>query len=471
MKVFLVAVNNERFPYPVPPLGASYIGKAIEQAGHDLEFLDLCFATGDGQAALLERLAAFEPNLVAFSIRNFDDVSFIKQTSYLPRIIDLAQALRQHSPAPLLLGGSGFSIMPRLLLEATGADWGVLGPGETAIAPLLAALEKGGSPEPIPGLCWLEQGELRQNPKAPGAFSQEAGYDLIDLEAYASAGGLVNVLTKRGCPFKCAYCTYPAISGTSTFARDPAEVVRDLAGLAERGLEGPVFFTDDIFNHPRAHAAELARQLAQADLGLDWYAFASPRGFDEELAELFVRARCRGLEFGTDAAHADTIKGMQKEFGVADITRSIAACNQVGLPAAHYMIFMGPGESQTSFEATLELFDQNRPSAVIGFVGARIFPETPLYQRALADGLINAEEDLGEPKFYLSPQLEVDQVTKRLKDLAQSDRLWQVPGLGPPPDKAMLERFFKAGYRGPVWDLIDPKVMRRYRPPRGGGLK
>ncbi|MDT8447836.1 MAG: lipid biosynthesis B12-binding/radical SAM protein [bacterium] len=461
MKVLLVAVNNEHFPYPVPPLGASYIGQAVASAGHELTFLDLCFAPGEGAAELEAAITDLEPQVVAFSIRNIDNVSLIQQTHYLPRILRLIQLCGQLSPAPRILGGSGFSIMPQLILQLSGAQWGVVGPGEGSILSFLDALAQNQPMTQVPGLCWIEGETWHQNPKTAAAFDQPAGYGLIDLEQYEARRGLVNVLTKRGCPFKCSYCTYPAISGTATSTRPTASVVRDLAALKERGLKGPVFFVDDVFNHPTHQAAELAQALIKARLDIGWYAFASPRGFDQRLAELFRESGCLGLEFGTDAAHPKTLAGLQKDFSPQDIRRSIEACNQAGLPAAHYLIFMGPDEDEESFEATLELFEQHRPTAAIAFLGPRIFPNTQLAQRALADGLIDRTDDLREPRFYLSPKIGQEPVRARLQQLAQGDSFWQVPGLGPAPNQALLNQLFERGYRGPAWDLLDPQVVRR----------
>lgn len=83
MDILLISANRERTPYPVFPLGLSYLAGPLAERGHRLKVLDLCFAD-DPESAVSTALDEFTPNAVVLSIRNIDNVTFPRSRSYLP---------------------------------------------------------------------------------------------------------------------------------------------------------------------------------------------------------------------------------------------------------------------------------------------------------------------------------------------------------------------------------------------------
>src|SRR5512136_592309 len=114
MKVLLISANRELTPYPVFPIGLSYLASPLAAAGHRLEALDLCFAD-DPVGAVREALERFTPAAVVLSIRNIDNVTWPASRSYLDGIRGVVAACR--GKASVILGGSGFSLMPVEILE------------------------------------------------------------------------------------------------------------------------------------------------------------------------------------------------------------------------------------------------------------------------------------------------------------------------------------------------------------------
>ena len=149
MNILLISANREMNPYPVFPIGLAYLAGPLARAGHRLRVLDLCFAD-DAETAVKQVLKEFVPDAVVVSIRNIDNVTFPASRSYLDEIRSVVGLCRRE--ASVILGGSGFSIMPVELLEKLGGDYGVVGEGEEVLVELVSALSRGESHHSLPGV-------------------------------------------------------------------------------------------------------------------------------------------------------------------------------------------------------------------------------------------------------------------------------------------------------------------------------
>ncbi len=454
MRVFLVSVNRESSPYPVAPLGASYVAGAARMAGHEVELLDLCFSR-DVEGDIDRAIRRFVPDLIGISIRNIDNLTFPASVSYLDEIQAAVAALRRASRAPVVAGGPGFSIFPGPLLSLLNLEFGIIGEGEEAFCLLAEHLGNETEVPDLPNL--IRQGDvvLRGARKvAPFTENGLPARDLLDNARYIEMGGTANLQTKRGCPFQCAYCTYPHINGPCLRLRPPAEVVDELASMVVGSELDQVFFVDDIFNWPPDHAMGICEEIIARGLRVEWTCFATPLGMTPQLAQAMKRAGCRGVEFGTDTASPSMLRALGKPFSQEEIRIASHACRQAGLPDAHYLVFGGPGETSESINETFAFFEDLMPRAVLAFLGIRIYPNTPLHRIAVSDDVIPAEDDLLFPRFYFSPRLGADKLKARIGSHAELRPNWVVPGLGIRSGPALLAALRRIGYRSPLWDLL-----------------
>ena len=146
MKVLVFATNREKFPDPVFPIGASYIAEAVRDAGFDVNILDACFSD-DIYSDLKNALLTLKPDIIGFSIRNVDNISFPIAETYLPYYKDCVKIVRENSNAKIVLGGSGFSIFPEQYMEELKADYGIKGEGEFQFIEFLKKAEMGNYPK------------------------------------------------------------------------------------------------------------------------------------------------------------------------------------------------------------------------------------------------------------------------------------------------------------------------------------
>ena len=217
MRIAFISANREKLPDAVIPLGILSV-MAATPAQHEKLFWDLCFEP-DPLATVARNLRESQPDLVAIGLRNLQNMDYTNITANLDAYRAIIRTVRANSPAPIVLGGGGFSVMPQGLMEDLGADYGIAGEGERAFPQLLDELAK---PEPaldgVDGLYYRANGIVR--------FAGHSGRFLAldDLprpdrsvlpERYYTEYGIESLQTKRGCPLRCDYCTYPLIEGTA----------------------------------------------------------------------------------------------------------------------------------------------------------------------------------------------------------------------------------------------------------------
>ena len=430
MKVLLVATNRERSPYPVAPLGALCVAAAARAVGHDVTFLDMG-TERKPQKALRKALAAEKFQAVAFGIRNLDNCWSFAPRLYFDEVRDLAETVRQQFGGPLILGGTGFSVSPQGWMRRLQPDCGVIGEGERAFPELLARLEAGRPLEGIEGVILRAGNDGRDTAPARAIESLAQlpmpAHELCRYPRYLRRGGFVGVQTKRGCPFKCAYCIYPKLEGRRYRLRPPEAVADEVESVATRSKQRHFFFVDSVFNDPRSHALAICRQLTRRRLPVQWSAFCNPTGFDAELAHAMKEGGCNGVEFGLDVASDKMLAALNKPFGQKETRIALQAAHDADLPFAIYLLFGGPGETWADVEDTQNFLNScPRANAVFATIGIRVYEGTPMADVAVREGQVKSDQDLFEPAYYLSPGL-ANETEKNLDRIARRCAEWTSP--------------------------------------------
>jgi len=448
VRILLVSVNRVKVPYPVYPLGLDYVAAGLDEA-HQVELLDLI--DSPDEAPLVEAIEAFAPELVGISLRNIDNTDSADSRGYIDELCRAVAAVRSASRAKVVLGGAGFTLFPAALLARAGADYGVVGEGER-FAALVDAVDKGLATAGLEGV--IEAG--RPGTPAPPPFGGRLGRLLPAAGGrpvpYLARGGMLNLQTKRGCPFSCFYCTYPLIEGRRLRRIEPGQVGAEARALEAAGARY-LFMADSVFNSDHAHAAAVAEAMRAAGVTVPWGAFfaplAAPDGFYQSLAE----CGCTHVEFGTDTLSAAMLRTYRKAFTAADVLATHRAAVSAGLHVAHYFMLGGPGEGEGTLDETLTAAEQLSKSVCFFFCGIRIYPGTELHRIALEQGQLRAGDDLLEPVFYRPERIDPAEVIARVRQRG-GGRLDWVIGAGGQQTERILERMYARGRTGPLWELL-----------------
>lgn len=425
-RVLLVSTNTERQPYPVVPNGLAAVASSLDGAGHDVRLLDLCFARSP-VAAATEAARRFSPDVIGVSVRNIDNSDAVALQHYTPEAAAVVRALRKAAPqgCRLVAGGAAFGVAPEALFAELEVDYAVAGDGERASVALVAALARGADPGVIPGLVRSHAGEIAFSP--PG---EEADLDSlptpslsrwVDLKRYQRHGATVPVQTKRGCVYRCVYCTYRNVEGFGYRTRSPALVADEIAELRRDAGVRHVDFVDSTFNSPPGHAIEVCEEIERRQLGvqLDTTNF-TPATAPRELLSAMRAAGFRTLGITAESASDAVLDRLEKGFTAAKAREVAERVERAGIRTLWIFLVGGPGETDATLEETLSFaaWRLGRGDAVYLTVGLRIYPGTTLHRIALDEGVVGANETLLSPSFYFSPGLRFENAITRLRRFA-----------------------------------------------------
>ena len=424
-RVLLVSTNRERSPQPVVPNGVACVASALDAAGHDVRVVDLCFAS-DPERAMREAVAALNPDVIGVSVRNLDNSDALALRHYTPEAAGMLRTLRTLAPdATVIAGGAAFGVAPQSLFRELDVDYAVAGDGERASVALIDELAAGRTPGAIPGL-------VRQSGDGGSAFTppgEAADLDSLprvhmhrwlDLKAYERRGATVPVQTKRGCVYKCVYCTYRNVEGWGYRLRDPLLVAEEIAELHHEGVRH-FDFVDSTFNSPPGHAIQVCEAIVARNLRvqLDTTNF-TPAAVSDELLAAMKRAGFRWLGITAESASDPVLARLEKGFDAAKAHTAAERIEAAGIGTLWIFLLGGPGETPETVEETLRFaaWRLGRGDAVYLTVGLRIYPDTTLHRIALNEGVIEPGNALLAPSFYFSPSLDFVATVERLRRFA-----------------------------------------------------
>lgn len=450
MKVLLISANVTLSPYPIYPLGVSMVAAALVKAGHTVQQSDFLMQNSSLEA-ISKEVQRFEPDLIGISVRNIDNVNLMNEQYYIQNVRNIVSAVKEVSDVKVLLGGSGFSLVPELILQATGADYGIIGEGELLAVEFANNAEQGVYPA-----------ERLIGPAQPlaGSDIKSALYDKELIQFYLNSGNIASIQTKRGCAYKCVYCTYPLLEGTTLRRREAREVVDDIETLRDSHNTGYVFFVDSVFNDDEGAYLEIVDEMLRREIVIPWTAFIKPGGLNDDIVERMKKTGFAAAEVGTDAASDRTLRKMGKSFTFKDVIECNDLLVRHGIATSHFFMFGGPGETEETVAEGIQNILGLKKCVSFIFMGIRILPNTPLARLAIKENIISSSDGLLEPTYYLSPGLDKAWLEKTLTDAFSGVRHCVFP---PDAMEESLLMLHKLGYSGPLWDLLIPGERSRKR--------
>ena len=442
----LISANRLADPYPVYPIGISYLRTYLKEHLDwlDVFLLDMNLISVENLETILKETP---PDYIGISIRNIDGANSLDKTSFIPGYSEIMKAVRRNSKAPVIMGGAGFSIFPAILFDLLKPDYGIAGEGEESLRQLLTALESGGDISGIEGLISNEKGIL--NPHKNYLNSLNLSFDENLSDFYWEKSGMLNIQTKRGCCYHCIYCSYPIIDGRKVRTLDTDLIVGTLERLSRDKGINYVFFTDSVFNIHNDYNAELAEKIIKSGIKINWGAYFSPHNLTEDLLSTFKRAGLKHIEFGTESLCTEQMHRYGKTFSFEDVLLNSERCLKYNIYYAHFLILGGIGETEKTLRETMENSKKIRYTVFFPYIGMRIYPGTALQAMAIRDGIISPHDSLLEPTYYLSNDFNLEEC-KRMT--AETGKAWVFPD-DPLADDIDLMRVVKKK-KGLIWEYL-----------------
>ena len=406
MRVLLLqAYLGRKEQLVVFPLGICYIATALSNSGHDVRALDLNLC-GDPFTDLEKELRAFRPEVVGISLRNIDTTQKKDIFYYFKTLRPTAQLIKKVDPSiKTLIGGAGFSMFATEIMEkVTEIDMGVYLEGEESVVNLLGSIS---NPQKVKGIFCRDKGKIvftgpEELPDVERLPIPRR--DFFEVNRYidpAYVFSSIGIQTKRGCPLRCAYCTYPFLNGKRTRLRTPQSVVDEIEYLADRFGVKNFTFADSVFNIPSGHAEGICREIIRRKVNqkVRWTAWFEIKGFTEGILYLAKEAGCYGISFSPDAASDESLKALGKGIKEEDIYRSLEIAKSAkGVWFGYSFFCTPPGQDLRGFLKTVKLFFAvnlmllGKGNANISWI--RVEPQTRMHTIAINEGVLKREDTL-----------------------------------------------------------------------------
>jgi anaerobic magnesium-protoporphyrin IX monomethyl ester cyclase len=347
---------ERKFVELYPSLGLLTLGAYLRDQGVEVSLCDLTFARD--ARPVTTRLRTFHPEVVGVHTKTLTH----------DRAIEVAQRARAEG-AFSVAGGPDAATRSQEYLDA-GFDAVVPGEGEGALADLARRVHGGEDLSGIPGLIIRREGRLVRGPHRPFLRDLDSlplpAWDLVDMEGYlgrwerSSGERRAAVLTSRGCPFDCSWCSKPTF-GRTFRQQSPERVIAELRALKDEYHVDYIRFCDDVFGVSRPWIDRLLTLLIAEDLHLRWECLAR---VDLLKPELLRRMRTAGLErvyVGVESGSQKMLDLMNRGTRLAQVERTADALRKEGIRQFWFLMLGYPGETLEDIEATLQLFRRFSP--------------------------------------------------------------------------------------------------------------
>jgi putative variant cofactor biosynthesis B12-binding/radical SAM domain protein 1 len=412
-------------PEHVYPIGIVRLAGILVDLGHKVEILDMNMAA-DPFGSLKERLLDFQPELAGLSLRNIDPLGN-RTSSLIPPFVTAVRMVKALAPeVRLVAGGSGFSLFSeRVMRELPEIDYGFIGEAESSFPALVASLDAGAAPE--------SKIVTPSTPLDLHKYDPPARH-LLDPTPYLSINSYVppiGIETKRGCPYRCAYCVYPQLQGSRMRKRSPASVVDEMESLYREYSVPSFHFTDPVLNIPDGHLEDICREILRRKLQIRWSGFMREDHIHEKNIALFEKAGCECFFFSADGLCDEALKVLQKDQDERDVLKAAKLAAGIDVVSVYHFMVNVPGETQKTIEKGIGLlehiYDLHAAKKNLGAVvlnNIRILPGTAMEKIAISEGVIGPDTDLLYPVYYNPKPFETLRYRLQTLNLERNVFMW-----------------------------------------------
>jgi magnesium-protoporphyrin IX monomethyl ester (oxidative) cyclase len=426
----------ERVEFLSQNLAIGYLAGYLEREGHNVSAID---ALVEGENRLVDvqtkwghiKRAGLLYEEIVERIRKETEIIGITApfTHHAIIVRELSTALKKALPSvKIILGGVYPSTMPEKALSE-GVDYIVKGEGEIPIAKIAC----GEDPAQIQGVWFRDKdGNIVGNGTAEMVYNLDdipyPAWHLLPMEKYhrLSSRGRVGeraatVITSRGCPFNCTFCSVHAVYGWTWRARSPQNVIDELKLLRDKfGIEHIEFEDDNLTLDIRRAEVIFDSMIG---LGLAWSCSNGIRvdKLDRKLLVKMKESGCRVLNLAFEHGDPEMLKIMDKKLDLEKVEEVTSICFELGIPMVGFWVICHPGETRERFERGLKFAKKLKDRGMYGF-GVHLawpFPGTRLFRMCKENGWLtypDVDERLIFPgPFYIEcPEFDAAEASRRM---------------------------------------------------------
>lgn len=384
MKILLTYISgmpDRHDPYmSLLPTGICSLHAFLREAGFDAVLANF---SGWTTADISRQLSDLKPDIVGIS----------QWTHNRHASMELAGLVRKLVPgSTIIMGGAHATFSFKgILHKDSPVDCVVLGEGEETLLEIVRHCQVGAELHNVCGLACLRDGKVFvTSPRSP-----LANLDLLPLAAsYLDHSIGVDIelqsefiITSRGCPSACHFCSSPKFWQRKVRFRSPENIVDEITYIRDR--YGLIYFSlrDDTFTVDRARTIEFCRLLIDRRLHVMWNCQSRVTSLDEELLVWMKRAGCECIQLGVESGSPRILAQLGKSITPLQVEQAAGLIRKVGINLSIYLITDVPGETEDDVRQTIDLVRRIRPDD--GYVSPlAYFPGTQLFEDAVASGIV-----------------------------------------------------------------------------------
>ncbi len=360
---------------PYPPLGILYLSSHLRALGFDAEIYDSTFGSRRELFSILDSAPAGVVGIYG---------NLMTRANVLA-IVERAKA----SGWLVMLGGPEPANYAEEFLSA-GADLIVAGEGERAVEMLARAGFDRDRWRSIPGLVFrCEKGGLVRTAAADLIRDLDAqpwpDREQLDMERYLSAWrgrhgvGSVSVITARGCPYKCSWCSH-SVYGHTHRRRSPAAVVDEIEWLIGRYGPDMLWIADDVFTIHHGWLNEYAAEMKRRGIAIPFECITRADRVNASVAATLAGLACRRVWIGSESGSQKILDAMQRGVTAQQVRAAVALCKANGIETGMFLMWGYDGEQMEDIEATIDHVRSCRPDVFLTTVSYPI-KGTPYFDR------------------------------------------------------------------------------------------
>jgi radical SAM superfamily enzyme YgiQ (UPF0313 family) len=374
LKVTLIA-PPQGTAYPQPPLGLALLAGILEKHGYSVNIIDA-------------NALGIKPEDIVIP----PDTAIVGITAMTPTIgtaLSIARQVKQKYPGvKVIMGGPHVTLLPVETLQSTkDVDVLVRGEGDDTVLDLLRAIEYNLPLDGVLGISYQTDKGISQTADRNSATDMEilpfAAYHLLPWKAYKPhpPHGMrlpfAAMVTSRGCPYRCAYCSKP-VFGSKFRAQSAERVVAEMAYLRENFGIKEIAFYDDSFTVDKQRVHTICDMIMEKKLKMAWTCETRVNLVDKELLKHMKQAGCYAIAYGIETASLEIMKTLQKDITPAQVEKAVQAHREVGLQVVGYFMLGSPGETPETIMQTID-FAKKLKVDFAQFSITTPFPSTELY--------------------------------------------------------------------------------------------
>jgi radical SAM superfamily enzyme YgiQ (UPF0313 family) len=338
-------------------IGLAYLAAVLEKNGHDVTVID-CPASEIGLQQLKNKLSSIEPNLIGIT----------SMTPTIQSAIQSAHVAKEACPeAIVILGGPHATFMDeQVLTEEKSIDIVVRGEGEHTLLELAQNNSNNKELSNIEGITYRKSEQIVRTPHRKYIQNLDdlprPAYKYFPLEKYRLFGRrILPIITSRGCPSQCSFCTTSRIFGKTFRARSPQNVVDELEWLRDIHGADAFSFYDDTFTLDKKRAFKICEEMKNRKIGIPWDCQTRVSTISKELLVKMREANCQQVFFGVESGCQKILDAVNKGTTVEQNKAAIKLAKKAGLFVAVSVMVGYPGETPDMLKQTIDLLRETEP--------------------------------------------------------------------------------------------------------------